>query len=234
MFFTLVSKTIITSLESKRDFFYIFMIGCVGYVIVHWYLNMKIRTGVPEMIRKYIYYMMVIDMIIAFVLLQFFPKKKPLTTQTNPLLQPDSSDQKKAIMQKLNEARKLQQQKQKDLEQQNKSSQVQTQTQTQTQIQAHAQAQAQVQKSNQDQINEKKDDKKNEVKDDTKDEKKGEINDDAEKNKKTIFSKSEASDDTDETESQTKKKKKTTNDIVVLKKGKNDVVDTDIPIYKSK
>ena len=60
MFYTLVSRTIITKISTSRDYLYIFILGSVLYVLLHWYLHMEERNGIVEKVREYLYYAMVI------------------------------------------------------------------------------------------------------------------------------------------------------------------------------
>src|SRR5579872_245129 len=76
MFYTLVGKAVITKITTPRDYLYIFIIGSIGYVVLHWYLHMDKREGFIEKIRELLYYAMVIDAITAYML-------TPVATPTN-------------------------------------------------------------------------------------------------------------------------------------------------------
>jgi type IV secretory pathway VirB10-like protein len=126
MFYTLVSRSIITKINTPRDYFYIFLLGSVGYVILHWYLHMEKRDGIIEKVREYLYYAMVIDIITAYVWMVLSPvktdKKEDSNDETKNKEQYKDHDenqytpeQKKLIMQKMQEARRLQQIRQKEL-----------------------------------------------------------------------------------------------------------------------
>lgn len=132
MFYTLVSRSIITKINTPRDYFYIFLIGSVGYVILHWYLHMDKREGIVEKVREYLYYAMVFDAITAYVLMMMYPVKSDKKIQDDNEETEDLSneethtpEQKKAIMQKMQEARRLQQLRQKQLTEQNSPNNVQ-------------------------------------------------------------------------------------------------------------
>jgi len=124
MFYTLVSRTIITKINSPRDYFYIFLIGSVGYVILHWYLNMDEAEGIMGKIRDYLYYVMVIDAITAYVLMIMYPAK------TDKIIEKDNDndeskeeeqytpEQRKAILQRMQETRRLQQMRQRAMAEQ--------------------------------------------------------------------------------------------------------------------
>jgi hypothetical protein len=127
MFYTLVSRSLITKINTPRDYFYIFLIGSVGYVILHWYLHMDKREGIIEKVREYLYYAMVLDVITAYVLMKMYPAKSDKKNTEDTGETKDSNEdqytpeQKKAIMQKMQEARRLQQMRQKQLADQNGS-----------------------------------------------------------------------------------------------------------------
>jgi len=124
MFYTLVSRTVITKITTPRDYLYIFLIGSVGYVILHWYLYMEKREGIVEKVREYLYYAMVIDAITAYALMILYPaktdKKNLEKTNDNEETQepPYTAEQRKAILQKMQETRRLQQMRQKALAEQ--------------------------------------------------------------------------------------------------------------------
>jgi hypothetical protein len=125
MFFTLVSRTVITKIRTPRDYLYIFLIGSVGYVALHWYLHMEKRESIVEKVREYLYYAMVLDIITAWTLMVMYPVKsdKELeepeevakTNEDKPTEYTD--EQKRSIMQKMQEAKRLQQQRMKDVQQ---------------------------------------------------------------------------------------------------------------------
>ena len=124
MFYTLVSRSIITKINTPRDYFYIFLIGSVGYVVLHWYLHMDKRAGIVEKVREYLYYAMVFDVITAYALMMMYPAKADKKITDNNEESKDSSEEqytpehKKAIMQKMQEARRLQQMRQKQIAEQ--------------------------------------------------------------------------------------------------------------------
>lgn len=142
MFYTLVSRTIITKINTPRDYLYIFLIGSVAYVIIHWYLHMEKREGIVEKAREYLYYLMVFDAIVAYALMMLYPTKDAEkdndvdeSNDKENKDEPYTADQKKVIMQKMQEARRLEQLRQKHLAETQVQAQTQAQTQTQTQEQ---------------------------------------------------------------------------------------------------
>jgi hypothetical protein len=124
MFYTLVSRTVITKINSPRDYLYIFLLGSVGYVVLHWYLHMDKREGFTEKIREYLYYAMVIDAITAYVLMVMYPskssdKKNDKTDDNEESKEKEyTPEQKKAILQRMQEARRFQQMRQRALAEQ--------------------------------------------------------------------------------------------------------------------
>lgn len=122
MFYTLVSRTAITKINTPRDYFYIFLLGSLGYVILHWFLHMEQRDGIVEKVKEYLYYAMVIDIITAFTWMAISPAKtdkKPEDVESKGQQEQESQqytpEQKKVIMQRMQEARRLQQLRQKEL-----------------------------------------------------------------------------------------------------------------------
>jgi hypothetical protein len=119
MFYTIVSRTIITKVETSRDYLYIFIVGSIGYIALHWYLHIEVKNGIMEKLREYLYYIMVVDMMTAYAMNIFYPVKsgKPIDTQ----LSDDKTDngkhvqytpeEQKMIMARMQEARRLQLQK---------------------------------------------------------------------------------------------------------------------------
>jgi hypothetical protein len=117
MFFTLVSRTIITKIRTPRDYLYIFLIGSVGYVALHWYLHMEKRTGITEKIRSFLYYALVLDIITAGTLLVMYPVKtkedentKDTSSNETENKEEVTDEQRRVMMQKMQEAKRLQQQ----------------------------------------------------------------------------------------------------------------------------
>lgn len=123
MFYTLVSRTIITKINTSRDYFYIFLLGSVGYVVLHWYLHMEKREGIVEKAREYLYYAMVLDLIIAYVWMMFSPVKSDKKSDSDnddsneqkPAEKTYTPEERKMITQRMQEARRLQQLRQKEL-----------------------------------------------------------------------------------------------------------------------
>ncbi len=78
MFYIISSRIpVIASDNTNRKYFKLFVTGAVVYILLHYYLNRKIQSGITERVRKYIYYMMVIDFSIACVLLKYIRTNVP-------------------------------------------------------------------------------------------------------------------------------------------------------------
>ena len=75
MFFTLVSKLLLRGPAKNRDFLLVFILGSVMYVALHWYLHLEQKSGIVEQVKKYLYYTMAVDMIIAYIMVTFFSKQ---------------------------------------------------------------------------------------------------------------------------------------------------------------
>jgi heme/copper-type cytochrome/quinol oxidase subunit 4 len=120
MFFTLVSRTIITKINTPRDYLYIFLIGCVGYVILHWYLHMNKKEGMMEKIRQYMYYAMVADLVVAYTLMMIYPvKSNKKQSDDNESKEPRehttyTPEQRKILMARMQESKRQQQMRQKE------------------------------------------------------------------------------------------------------------------------
>lgn len=69
MFYLLIGKLWIKSIQNNKDLFYLFTYGAVFYMILHAYLNSRETTGVLYMIKTYFYYIMVIDFVVTYCLL---------------------------------------------------------------------------------------------------------------------------------------------------------------------
>jgi len=84
MFYIISSRIpIISSDKTNRKYFKLFVSGAVSYVLLHYYLNKEVRSGMVEKIRKYIYYVMCIDFAIACVLLKYIKTNVPNTDEND-------------------------------------------------------------------------------------------------------------------------------------------------------
>jgi hypothetical protein len=78
MFYIISSRIpIISSDKTNRKYFKLFVSGAVSYVLLHYYLNKEVRNGMVEKIRKYIYYVMIVDFAIACILLKYIKTNVP-------------------------------------------------------------------------------------------------------------------------------------------------------------
>lgn len=99
MFYTIASRLIKTT--SPQNNLYVFLVGSVCYIILHWKLHLTAQVGIVEKVKQYLYYAMVADVGIAYALKKFYSKKQPD-------LAIDTTDRR--IEQKIEEVRKIQQQ----------------------------------------------------------------------------------------------------------------------------
>lgn len=120
MFYTLVSRSFITNINCSRDYMNIFLIGSVGYIILHWYLYSEKKEGITEKIREYLYYMMVIDIVTSYVLVTFYPSKSSKHIDNSdeqkniahsPSQSQPSPEERQLMMQRMQNMKRLQQQK---------------------------------------------------------------------------------------------------------------------------
>lgn len=112
MFYTLASKFLIKGSPQSRDFLTVFLAGSVMYVALHWYLHLDEKTGIVEQVRKYLYYAMVVDIITAYTLSVFFASpvedKDESVEDKSESKKQYTDEEKKAIMAKMQEARRQQ------------------------------------------------------------------------------------------------------------------------------
>lgn len=99
MFYTIASRLIKTT--SPQNNLYVFLVGSICYIILHWKLHLTAQVGIVEKVKRYLYYAMVADVGIAYALKKFYSKKQPdLAIDTT----------ERRIEQKIDEVRKIQQQ----------------------------------------------------------------------------------------------------------------------------
>jgi hypothetical protein len=122
MFYTLVSRSVITKINTSRDYLNIFLIGSIGYVILHWYLYSEKKEGIMEKLREYLYYMMVVDIVTSYISVTFYPSKSDKKSSESEELPEDvlpqqqySPEERQLILQRMQNSKKLQQQKIKDM-----------------------------------------------------------------------------------------------------------------------
>lgn len=72
MFYTLASRMPIVG----KSFLRIFMFGSILYILLHYYLFSNQRHDIVEKLKDYLYYIMSIDLIIAYFLNRFNRPKK--------------------------------------------------------------------------------------------------------------------------------------------------------------
>ena len=78
MFYIISSRIpLISSDFTKRKYFKVFVFGSVFYVLLHYFLNKQTRVGIPEKMRKYLFYIMGVDFTIACILLKYMKTAVP-------------------------------------------------------------------------------------------------------------------------------------------------------------
>ncbi len=98
MFYIISSRIpLISSDKTNRKYFKLFVSGAVSYVLLHYYLNKEVRSGMVEKIRKYIYYVMCIDFTIACVLLKYIKTNVPDTDENDDENDEDNQKSNKNI-----------------------------------------------------------------------------------------------------------------------------------------
>jgi len=111
MFYTLTNQFLIKKSGGDNEFLYVFLIGSAVYVALHWYLHMEERDGVMGKLREYLYYLLVLDFVTCLIIYKMTPIKD--NADADKLEAEEKKeitlDEKKAILQKMQEARKLQQ-----------------------------------------------------------------------------------------------------------------------------
>lgn len=120
MFYTLVSKLpIISNDKSDKKFFKIFLLGSVLYILLHYFLHLKKRNEIVEKIKKYIYYVIGLDLMFAF-----FMSRRSRHNEEDDEEQVEehtySNNEKEDIMKSYEEMKRLQNLRQKTIDQPNK------------------------------------------------------------------------------------------------------------------
>lgn len=108
MFYTLVTKMLVTK-NKRNSFLKIFIIGSIAYILLHHYFYSVSRGELADKIKKYIYYLMMIDLAIAFLLYKWFSPTEP--EEKNSVY---SDDQANSIKKNLDDLKKMQEEAQKD------------------------------------------------------------------------------------------------------------------------
>lgn len=76
MFFTVLSKTVFQNNTSPRKYFYLFVVGIVFYIALHYFLFMKSHGELVDKMKKYLYYVVPADFALAFFLMNSEKKEK--------------------------------------------------------------------------------------------------------------------------------------------------------------
>lgn len=123
MFYTLASRM---NINGPRNKLYIFLVGSLCYIVIHWYLHMDTQTNIfMNTMKNYLYYIMVADIVVACVATYLYPKKNQIDkAQPEKKTEQYTQEQSLAIAQKMQEARRLQFMRQQEIDKnaQNKNS----------------------------------------------------------------------------------------------------------------
>lgn len=114
MFYTLTSQFLLKNSGGDKDFLYVFLIGSAMYIAIHWYLHMNEMDGFLGKIKEYLYYLLVVDLVACYTLFKLTPVnvQKENEQQITEL----TVEEKRTILQKMQEAKRMQQLRQKELE----------------------------------------------------------------------------------------------------------------------
>jgi hypothetical protein len=108
MFYTLASRIpLISNSSSDGKFFKIFLVGSLIYILLHYYLYSAERWFVLEKLKTYLYYVMAIDLAVAY----FLSKWNAPEDDTDEEKQSDDSysrDQRLEIEKNLQDLRRMQ------------------------------------------------------------------------------------------------------------------------------
>jgi len=118
MFYTLTNQFLIKNSGGERDFLYLFLIGSAMYVALHWYLHMDEIEGTLGRVKEYLYYLLVLDFVTCVIIFKMSPVKQRVDKEEENEEEKKelTLDEKKVILQKMQEARKLQQVRLRDAE----------------------------------------------------------------------------------------------------------------------
>lgn len=77
MFYTIISRIPhFTNDTSKNKFLKIFIVGSVLYILIHYYLNIQVRAEILEKTKKYVYYILPVDLATTYILCKYYDKKR--------------------------------------------------------------------------------------------------------------------------------------------------------------
>jgi hypothetical protein len=99
----------ISSDKTNRKYFKLFVIGSTVYVFLHYYLNKDLRDGFIEKLRRYVYYVMALDFLIACILLKYLRTAEPEEEDLNEQENTENGDKlnQDKLTRELEEQRKL-------------------------------------------------------------------------------------------------------------------------------
>jgi len=108
MFYTITSRLpFILSDNTPRKLFKIFLIGSICYIILHYFLYLKVEGNILLKLRQYIYYIMGADFVLAYLLGKLWKSSNKYNNQDTQDNQDNIFNQKKAL-EEYEELKKLQ------------------------------------------------------------------------------------------------------------------------------
>lgn len=118
MIYTIISRIpMITSDSSSRRYFKIFLFGSLVYILLHYYLHAQERWEILEKLKGYLYYIMVIDFLIACAWAKFSGSSDDTDTEENETHrgQKFTNEEQDEIERNMQELRRMQMMKQQAL-----------------------------------------------------------------------------------------------------------------------
>ncbi len=119
MFYTLTTKFLINKKGNEMEYMYIYIIGSVCYVMLHHCMHLYDCQNniVLEKLANYFYYLVVADIIIAFMLYKATPVAPIVNDKENNNEQQQLTlEQRELMMRKMQEARRYQLMRMRELE----------------------------------------------------------------------------------------------------------------------
>lgn len=116
MFYTATAKLLINKKGNDMEYLYIYILGSVCYVVLHHCLHFGERSNMfIDKLLNYFYYLVGIDIICAYILYRSTPVEKANNDENNSQRQQLTPEQKEMMMRRMQEARRYQLMRMKEL-----------------------------------------------------------------------------------------------------------------------